>query len=488
MFDFGAYIHGEEFETLEIEFKETVSHKNYETWAKEVAAFANTCNGKIFFGVEDGTSEPKGLSKSTIQAEVLYINEIVDKKISPRVFYEFKRLKIGEDRYILEMSVAKNEQTPVWLTRSDEQDVIYIRRDGQSVIAHGNQIEELVLGSKRKAYDAEFTDERYDPARFSLLESLFNEKKSVHEPLTVKKLQGIGAVSLDGRVSRGLALFADNCKQANCNVTCRIWPGLSKGSSTMIDRKEFRGPIPSLLEFMKNYIRLYTKQGLVKLSEGGRASIVSYPDRAIDEALINAIAHRDYFIDGGQIDIDIFKDRIQITSPGSFLLPGNAQDYAMRNIPSRRRNEVVCAIFEICDLMEKSGSGFEKIADCYAGFDGRFAPSVYSDPAQFSITLRDLTYESESSDANAEKADIHFEFKPPRSGNREYDRRILEFCMESPKSRQEIQDFLELYDRKNFIYSILNPLVDAELLLLTQQSRNAPNQKYFTNKERLRFI
>lgn len=255
----------------------------------------------------------------------------------------------------------------------------------------------------------------------------------------------------------------------------------------MIDRKEFKGPIPSLLDFMKNYIRLYTKRGLVKLDSGGRESIVSYPDRAIDEALINAIAHRDYFIEGGQIDVDIFRDRIQITSPGSFLLPGNAQDYSMRSIPSRRRNEVICAIFELCDLMEKSGSGFEKIADCYSGFENRFAPSVYSDPAQFSITLRDLTYESDSNESVAETQEARFEFKSPRSGNREYDMRILRFCMESPKSRQEIQEYLELYDRKNFIYSILNPLVDSELLLLTQQSRNAPNQKYYTNKERLRF-
>ena len=487
MIDFNAYIQGEEFETKEIEFKESVSHKNYETWAKEVTAFANTEGGRIFFGVADKTAKPVGLSREAVQNEVLYINDIIDKKVNPEVSIKFKRHKIGDDAFVLEMDVERNSETPVWLTRSDEQDVIYIRREGQSVIAHGNQIEQLVLRSKRKAYDATFTEEEYDSSHFSLLESLFNEKKAAREPLSLKRLQGIGAVSLDGKVSRGLALFADNCVQANSNVTCRIWPGLSKGSSTMIDRKEFKGPIPSLLDFMKNYIRLYTKRGLVKLDSGGRESIVSYPDRAIDEALINAIAHRDYFIEGGQIDVDIFKDRIQITSPGSFLLPGNAQDYSMRSIPSRRRNEVVCAIFELCDLMEKSGSGFEKIADCYSGFESRFAPSVYSDPAQFSITLRDLTYENDSNESIAETQEARFEFKSPRSGNREYDTRILRFCMESPKSRQEIQEYLELYDRKNFIYSILNPLVDSELLLLTQQSRNAPNQKYYTNKERLRF-
>ena len=42
MIDFSLYIQGEEFETKDIELKETVSHKNYEMWAKEVTALANT--------------------------------------------------------------------------------------------------------------------------------------------------------------------------------------------------------------------------------------------------------------------------------------------------------------------------------------------------------------------------------------------------------------------------------------------------------------
>ena len=80
-----------------------------------------------------------------------------------------------------------------------------------------------------------------------------------------------------------------------------------------------------------------------------------------------------------------------------------------------------------------------------------------------------------------------FEFKSPKSGNREFDRKILEFCLETPKSRQEIQEYLELADRKNFIYGILNPLLDADLILTTQKSINAPNQKNYTNKEKLKF-
>jgi len=482
--DFKNYINNEEFETKKYEFKEIVSHKNYEKWAKEITAFANTAGGKLFFGIDDDENVV-GLTKEQVKNEILYINDICDKKIHPRIKYTYEKIKIEEDKYVLEVFVFRNEQTPVWLTRTDEQDVIYIRREGQSVIAHGDQIEELVLSSKRKPYDSESSNYSYSQLSFSDLNNLYKEKNNTDNDITIKQLKSINAITNDGYISNGLLLFSDNCEINNCNIACRIWPGLTKGSSVMLDRKTFKGNIIQILNFAKNYITLYTKQGLIKLDKGGRNKIVSYPDRAIDEALINALAHRDYYIDGTQIDLDIFLDRIQISSPGSFLFPGNAQDYSMRNIPSKRRNEVICKIFELCNLMESSGSGFDKIADSYSGFAVNYQPTIYSDPAQFIITLKDLTYTKE--EFYEKHMQVSFDFKSPRSGNREYDYKLLEFCLETPKSRQEIQEFLELSDRKNFIYTILNPLLDSELLLTTQASPNAPNQKYYTNKEKIRY-
>lgn len=482
--DFKQYVNYEDFENKHFELKEIVSHKNYEKWAKTIVAFANTEGGKIIFGVDDDENVI-GIDKEQLKLDMLYINDICDKKILPSVKYNFNKIKISDNKYLLELDVSKNSELPVWLTRSDEQDVIYIRRDGESVIAHGNQIEDLVLRNKRQPFDKEFTNMNYFELSFNDLVNLYQSSNKTEEIITLKQLKSFDAVSLNDEVSNGLYLFSDNCSFKNLNVTCRIWPGLNKGSSEMIDRKSFQGNIPSILDFIRNYITLYTKQGLIKAEGEGRTNIISYPKRAIEEAIVNAIAHRDYYIDGAQIHVDIFADRIQIASPGAFLLPGNAQDYKMVNIPSRRRNEIICKILEMCNLMEASGSGFDKIIADYEKYGENYAPSVYSDPAQFIITLKDLTYNGELN----QKIVIpnSFEFKSPKSGNREFDRKILEFCFKTPKSRKEIQDYLELADRKNFIYGILNPLLDADLLLTTQKSVNAPNQKYYTNKEKLKF-
>lgn len=112
-------------------------------------------------------------------------------------------------------------------------------------------------------------------------------------------------------------------------------------------------------------------------------------------------------------------------------------------------------------------------------------PKAYSDPAQFVVTLFDLTFEGGKIE-NPEP-EVSFSFRSPRSGNREYDRKILEYCLDSAKSRNEIQEYLKLSDHKSFVTAILNPLLDSELLLPTQPSVFAPNQKYIANKDKIRF-
>ena len=59
--------------------------------------------------------------------------------------------------------------------------------------------------------------------------------------------------------------------------------------------------------------------------------------------------------------------------------------------------------------------------------------------------------------------------------------------MNEPKSRQEIQNLIDLSNRSHFVESILNPLLNSELLLTTKDSPNAPNQKYYTNKEKIKY-
>ena len=68
---------------------------------------------------------------------------------------------------------------------------------------------------------------------------------------------------------------------------------------------------------MMDFVNQRMNHSLIKL-DNVRKNIDAYPQRALFEGIVNAIAHRDYFLDGTQIQVDMFKDRLEISSPGSF--------------------------------------------------------------------------------------------------------------------------------------------------------------------------
>lgn len=109
-----GYFEGQEFESKNFEFKEIVSHKNYEKWAKTISAFANTDGGKIFFGVDDD-GNAVGIEKETLKQDIHYINDICDKKIFPRVVYEFTNIKLDESRFVLMAKLRRVRDAPFGL-------------------------------------------------------------------------------------------------------------------------------------------------------------------------------------------------------------------------------------------------------------------------------------------------------------------------------------------------------------------------------------
>lgn len=126
-----------------------------------------------------------------------------------------------------------------------------------------------------------------------------------------------------------------------------------------IDSKEINGKIYEMLDeaeiFFKRNTRLANKIVGFK-----RVDIPEYPYEAIREALINAIAHRDYDREESQIMFSIFDDRVEISNPGG-LLPG----LNIRKLEGKHatRNKKICSIFKDTKYMERYGTGIIKMKD-----------------------------------------------------------------------------------------------------------------------------
>lgn len=197
-----------------------------------------------------------------------------------------------------------------------------------------------------------------------------------------------------------------------------------------------------------NFIERNTKTGWIKTENGGRDEVRSYPKEAIREALVNAIAHRDYSIFGTQIDVDIYSDRIEIVSPGSWLLPKDYDEYPAGSIPSIRRNSIIAACLDVANLMERGGTGFQTMMEAYRTSPEEIQPVVSIYPGFLNLRLFDKLYSGES---------IELDFE----GLTNAEKIIAKLKMEGPKSVKELQEALHYRSRSQFLKDVLNPMMES---------------------------
>ena len=123
------------------------------------------------------------------------------------------------------------------------------------------------------------------------------------------------------------------------------------------------------------------------------------------EVVVNALAHRDYLIQGSEVHVDMYDDRMVIYSPGSMPEGRLIQTMNLEDIPSVRRNPVIADIFAQLGYMERKGSGMGKIINPIKAlpyFEEKMLPSFFSDRAQFTVTFPNMILAWQESHPNIE--------------------------------------------------------------------------------------
>ena len=121
-----------------------------------------------------------------------------------------------------------------------------------------------------------------------------------------------------------------------------------------------------------------------------RKELEDYPITARREAIVNALIHRDYQILGAEIHIDMFDDRLEITSPGGMFDGSIIQNLEIKNIPSMRRNIIIADVFSRLHYMDRRGSGLSRILQSYN--DSIQKPKFISDFLSFTVIFPNKGY------------------------------------------------------------------------------------------------
>ena len=359
-------VEGIQLENDKFECKSILNREDVVGWLKSVAGFANASGGDFYIGVEDKTNKLIGFDRKGADNERNYFNNQVNEHLTPRpqmkisfIRYETKN---GE-RFIIRVSIPESVVKPIILKYKNIPS-IFMRRDGFTNGATYEEIIEMSIKSKNTQYDLLVSDISYEPDQFSTLQAFYQDHNNGKE-LKQKFLKSVGFYNEEGFLLNGAVLFKDDYSGEKTGVQCSVFGGFNKGSERIITINRFQGNLIATIQYMMDFVNQRMNHSMIKLDDV-RKNIDSYPQRALFEGVINAVAHRDYYLDGTRIQVDMFKDRLEISSPGGFYRGEKlGKTYDLSGIISKRRNELISGILVACNVMEAAGTGFDKIIEEY---------------------------------------------------------------------------------------------------------------------------
>lgn len=263
----------------------------------------------------------------------------------------------------------------------------------------------------------------------------------------------------------------------NSRMFCTRWNGLEKGSifDDALDDKEYEGNLIYLLNSGCEFIRNNSK---VRFSKSARYRVdkPDYAERAVTEAVVNALIHRDYIVMGSEIHIDMFDDRVEIVSPGGMFEGAPIQECDINRIRSVRRNPVIADLFHRMKYMERRGSGLRKIVsetEKLPGYTEACRPEFFSTATDFRVILKNVNYVMDGATGHDTGHDADHDGTVVAKRLQ-----LLQYCTVE-RSRDEMQAFLGLSSRAHFKKAYLRPLLESGQLKMTLPDKpQSRNQKY----------
>lgn len=376
-------------ETSDYDKKQFLEVNKPKSWCKSVSAFANGRGGSLIFGVADD-SAVTGLENPQIAAEKF--SEIIKTRLDPVPDFTLTFETI-EGKTIMIVRVEPGNITPYYYI-GDGQQIAFCRVGNESIPASANMLRELVLRGTHQSYDSLRSDYMFENFAFTKLRSVFHARTG--KDFTDADYESWGITNADGHLTNAGALLADESPIRHSRLFCTRWNGLTQAPGILdaIDDIEISGSLVIQLQVGLDFCRRNSRKMWHKTSDG-RVELPDYPEESVLEGLVNALIHRSYLEIGSEVHIDIFDDRMEISSPGGMYENRPVQDCDIMSIRLRRRNPVLADIFSRLKYMERRGSGFKKICQDYCiqpNYHEELHPKFFSDNYDFVLTLYNLNY------------------------------------------------------------------------------------------------
>lgn len=317
----------------------------------------------------------------------------------------------------------------------------------------------VVSNAKLSLFDTEKLNEYISAVkseRINLANNVSDEEIMELMGITVDGVPTLAGVMTFSKYPQGY--FPQLCITAVCI------PGLEMGDTDdeqvrFTDNRRITGPISEMLSEAVEFVRRNSRYKTIIDRYGKRIDKEEYPIKAVREAVLNALVHRDYSIytENVPIRIEMYSDRMEIISSGG--LYGRITIDSLGKVCPDTRNAALANMLEILHITENRYSGIPTICREFKQA-GLPAPIFEVRRGEFTVIFKNDIYKSSLSEKGYGSA-----------------KDIIAFCS-IPRSRDELQNFTG-YSRYYTMSKIVQPLVDSGKIVLTIPDKpKSAKQKY----------
>ena len=328
--------------------------------ADEIAAMANTTGGVLVLGVDDKTKDILGIEPDHLGVTMQTIEAVCQDSIKPPVRYLAHWVELpdsaGTSRAVLKVDVSRS----LFVHRSPGG---YFYRQGSTRVQLSPEQLARLFQQRSQARLIRFDEQAVPETDASTLSQSLYERfigDAAHQSAQ-STLHKMGLLTLDAQdrecASVGGVLMA--CKHPEQWLPGAIieavhYRGTQPDANYQLDAQTIVGPldqqVAGALAFVRRNMRVAATKAL------GRLDAPQFSLRAVLEAVVNAVAHRDYSVHGSKIRLFIFNDRLELYSPGALPNSVTVDSLALRQVT---RNELVTSLLAKCNLPE-SMQGLER--------------------------------------------------------------------------------------------------------------------------------
>jgi predicted HTH transcriptional regulator len=380
--------------------------------ADELAAFANARGGVLVLGAADKTREIVGIAIERLDAVEQFVAEVVRDSIKPPLYPVIERLELpdtsGQIRPVVRVEITRSlfvHESPSGYLHRVGSSKRRMEPDYLARLFQQRSQARLIRFDEQVVHDASIGD--LDPA---LVDRFRTPQTQDDRPTLARKL-GMAAEAEGGEVRptvAGVLLGAVEPQRwlPHAIVQAVAYRGASIATALdspeyQLDAREIGGPLDAQIAEACRFVLRNQRVGAAK--QAGRSDVPQYDLSAIFEAVVNAVAHRDYSMHGAKIRLRMFSDRLELYSPGSLANTMTVETLAYRQAS---RNDTITSLLARCEvpgrisgletpratMMDRRGEGVAIILERSERLSGR--RPVYELPDESELRLTIFTADS----------------------------------------------------------------------------------------------